>query len=232
MATTTSTLNSALVAALGELRNLSKDKVNPHFKSKFTSLDSILDATRPVLAKHGLAMSQEPCFEDGMAGVVTRIIHAGGESRESRLLLPLRDQSPQGAGGAITPSKATSKPVIAKPAFQPSKPDADKLAKEITAPEPAKSAVTDQWEVMFSTMEAYKVSDDQVRSFLLSKGVEVPEFLIDLPLPVVKRVNEKFADIVLSTKNAHHLDKMLGAYRETAVVFPSESATTNNTAAK
>ena len=226
MANTTSTLNSALVSALGELRNLAKDKVNPHFKSKFTSLDSILDATRPVLSKHGLAMSQEPCFEDGMAGVVTRIIHAGGESRESRLLLPLRDQSPQGAGGAITyarrysaaailgitsdedldgnesiiPSKATSKPVIAKPAFQPRKTDADKLAHEITAPEPVKTAVKDQWEVMFSTMEAYKVSEEQVRSFLLSKGVEAPEFLIDLPLPVVKRVNEKFADIVLSTK--------------------------------
>ena len=226
MANTTSTLNSALVAALGELRNLAKDKVNPHFKSKFTSLDSILDATRPVLSKHGLAMSQEPCFEDGMAGVVTRIIHAGGESRESRLLLPLRDQSPQGAGGAITyarrysaaailgitsdedldgnesitPSKVTSKPVIAKPAFQPRKTDADKLAHEITAPEPVKTAVKDQWEVMFSTMEAYKVSEEQVRSFLLSKGVEAPEFLIDLPLPVVKRVNEKFADIVLSTK--------------------------------
>ena len=226
MANTTSTLNSALVSALGELRNLAKDKVNPHFKSKFTSLDSILDATRPVLSKHGLAMSQEPCFEDGMAGVVTRIIHAGGESRESRLLLPLRDQSPQGAGGAITyarrysaaailgitsdedldgnesitPSKVTSKPVIAKPAFQPRKTDADKLAHEITAPEPVKTAVKDQWEVMFSTMEAYKVSEEQVRSFLLSKGVEAPEFLIDLPLPVVKRVNEKFADIVLSTK--------------------------------
>ena len=226
MANTTSTLNSALVAALGELRNLAKDKVNPHFKSKFTSLDSILDATRPVLAKHGLAMSQEPCFEDDMAGVVTRIIHAGGESRESKLLLPLRDQSPQGAGGAITyarrysaaailgitsdedldgnestmPSKPVTQAVIAKPAFQPRKTDADKLAHEITAPQPAKTAVTDQWEVMFSTMEAYKVSDDQVRSFLLAKGVEVPEFLIDLPLPVVKRVNEKFADIVLSTK--------------------------------
>jgi len=53
---------------------------------------------------------------------------------------------------------------------------------------------------MFKTMEAYKVSEEQVRSFLLAKGVEVPEFLIDLPLAVAKRVNEKFADIVTSTK--------------------------------
>jgi len=215
MANTTSTLNSALVAALGELRNVPKDKVNPHFKSRFTSLDAILDATRPVLSKHGLAMSQEPVFEDGMAGVVTRIIHAGGESRESKLLLPLRDQSAQGVGSCLSYARRYSaaavlgiasdedddgqvastpaKAVIAKPAFA-------KKPAPAPAPEPITPAALDEWEIMFKTMEAYKVSEEQVRSFLLSKGVEVPEFLIDLPLAVAKRVNEKFADIVTSTK--------------------------------
>jgi len=103
-----STLNSAMVAALSELTNITKDKVNPHFKSKFTSLDAILDATRPVLARHGLALSQEPVFEGGMAGVVTRIIHVGGESRESKLLLPLRDQTAQGVGSCLTYSRRYS----------------------------------------------------------------------------------------------------------------------------
>jgi hypothetical protein len=227
MANTTSTLNAALVAALGELRNVPKDKVNPHFKSRFTSLDAILDATRPVLAKHGLAMSQEPVFEDGMAGVVTRIIHAGGESRESKLLLPLRDQSAQGVGSCLsyarrysaaavlgiasdedddgqvasTPSKKPiTQSVIAKPAFQPRKTDADKLADEITAPEPAKTAVMDQWQVMFGAMEANKISEAVLGSFLHSKGIDVPDFLADLPLPVVKRINEKFDDIVKFSK--------------------------------
>jgi len=214
MANTTSTLNSALVAALGELRNVPKDKVNPHFKSRFTSLDAILDATRPVLSKHGLAMSQEPVYEDGMAGVVTRIIHAGGESRESKLLLPLRDQSAQGVGSCLSYARRYSaaavlgiasdedddgqvastpiKSVIAKPAFKKPEP--------ALSPEPTTPAAKDEWEIMFKTMEAYKVSEEQVRSFLLAKGVEVPEFLIDLPLAVAKRVNEKFADIVTSTK--------------------------------
>jgi len=223
MATTTSTLNSALVAALGELRNIPKDKVNPHFKSRFTSLDAILDATRPVLAKHGLAMSQEPVFEDNMAGVVTRIIHAGGESRESKLLLPLRDQSAQGVGSCLsyarrysaaavlgiasdedddgqqasTPSqRVVSKPVISKPAFQPRKTDADKLSEEVTASEPAKTAVMDQCQVMFGLMETHKISEAMLGSFLLSHNIDVPDFLVDLPLPVVKRINEKFDDIV------------------------------------
>ena len=95
-------INAALVAALGELRNVAKNAVNPHFKNRYASLDAILDAARPVLSKHGLALSQEPIFDDGKAGVVTRIIHSGGECRESTLLLPLRDQSAQGVGSALT----------------------------------------------------------------------------------------------------------------------------------
>jgi hypothetical protein len=216
MANTTSTLNSALVAALSEIRNLPKDKVNPHFKSKFTSLDAILEATRPILAKHGLAITQLPAYDSNTqcAGVTTRIIHSSGETTESTLLLPVKDNTPIAIGSALSYSRrysisavlalaseededgmiaSTPKPVISKPAFT-------KKPESAPAPEPTTPATKDEWEIMFKTMEAYKVSEEQVRSFLLSKGVEVPEFLIDLPLAVAKRVNEKFADIVTSTK--------------------------------
>lgn len=92
----------ALVAAIGELQNVPKTAANPYFKSKYAPLDAIIEATRPVLAKHGLAVMQSPWFEEGKAGVQTRIIHKGGHSESSSLLLPLKDQSPQGVGSAIT----------------------------------------------------------------------------------------------------------------------------------
>jgi hypothetical protein len=194
------TLNAALVAALGELRNIAKDKVNPHFKSRFTSLDAILDATRPILAKHGLALSQEPVFEDGMAGVVTRIIHTSGDSRESKLILPLRDQSAQGVGSAIsyarrysaaavlgiasdedddgqqasTPSKAViAKPVIAKPSIKKAGPTLSEL------------------------MESNKVTDDEVIAFCKAKGMkEVPEYVGDFSPALTKRLVEIFDEVV------------------------------------
>ena len=220
MANTTSTLNSALVAALGELRNLPKDKVNPHFKSKFTSLDSILDATRTVLAKHGLALSQEPVFEDGLAGVVTRIIHAGGECRESRLLLPLRDQSPQGAGGAITyarrysaaailgitsdedldgnestmPRKPVTQAVIAKPVIaKPAAPDAT-----ATVPAPSKTLHADDLTGrLFALMDENKVTESEVIAFCQHKGMKnVPEYAADLSVPTINRLVEIFDDVV------------------------------------
>jgi hypothetical protein len=94
--------SKALVAAIGELQNVAKTAANPYFKSKYAPLDAIVDATRPVLLKHGLAISQAPIVEEGKAGVVTTILHEGGYSTSSTLLLPIKDQSPQGVGGACT----------------------------------------------------------------------------------------------------------------------------------
>jgi len=95
-------LCEALVKAVGELSNVAKTAANPYFKSKYAPLDAIIDATRPVLAKHGLAVIQEPLFMEGTAGVDTTIVHKEGGSKSSTLLLPLKDQSPQGVGSAIT----------------------------------------------------------------------------------------------------------------------------------
>jgi len=94
--------SAALVAAIGELQNVAKTASNPYFKSKYAPLEAIVDATRPVLLKHGLAITQAPLFMEGMAGVETTIIHEAGHSTTTTLLLPLKDQSPQGVGGAIT----------------------------------------------------------------------------------------------------------------------------------
>ena len=91
-----------LVNAIASLQNVAKSADNPYFKSKYAPLDAIIEATRPVLAKHNLAVQQLPIFEDGKAGVVTRIVHRNGTTESSTLLLPLKDQSPQGVGSAIT----------------------------------------------------------------------------------------------------------------------------------
>jgi len=96
---------SALVAAIGELSNVPKTASNPYFKSKYAPLDAIVEATRPVLAKHGLAIQQQPLFMEGTAGVETTILHNAGHFTSTTLLLPLKDQSPQGVGSAITYSR-------------------------------------------------------------------------------------------------------------------------------
>ena len=95
-------LAAAMVKAQKEMQNASKDAKNPHFKSSFASLPSVIDATRPVLNAHGLAVIQLPGFEDGALTMETILTHESGEWLSGVSGSPLQKQDPQGIGSAIT----------------------------------------------------------------------------------------------------------------------------------
>jgi len=99
-----SSLASALVAAQGEMPTVKKDEVNPHFNSKFMSLSGLIEATRKVLNKHGLALTQFPCVSELGAPVLrTVLIHGpSGERLEFETPLLMGNQNMQQLGSAIT----------------------------------------------------------------------------------------------------------------------------------
>jgi hypothetical protein len=200
-----SQLNASFVKALGELRNVAKNAVNPHFRNRYASLDAILDDVRPVLASHNLGISQEPLFEDGKAGVVTRIIHSSGEVRESTLLLPIKDQTAQGVGSALTYAKRyaissilgitadddddgelASKPVIAKPIIKAEAPK----AKPEKAPEATKELPSKPLEMLSSMMWSDDILDSHVIEFLVANKVLTTRNvkLKDIPDKVIERL--------------------------------------------
>jgi len=92
----------ALHAAQGEMSGAKKGAANPFFKSKYADMNSVVDAVREPFCNHGLSYSQFPLFEDGMAGVITILMHTSGEWLESKLLLPVTKKDPQATGSAIT----------------------------------------------------------------------------------------------------------------------------------
>jgi ERF superfamily len=99
-------LSEALVAAQKEMPAVDRDSTNPHFKSKFTSLDNLLAKVRPVLNRHGVAVVQMPSQDDaGKPTLVTRLVHTSGEAMESTMPLLLAKSDPQGLGSALTYSK-------------------------------------------------------------------------------------------------------------------------------
>lgn len=92
-------LAKALAAAQGEFPDIPKDKVNPHFKSKYASLDGIIKATKSVLAKHGLSLTSR--FVEGGLEVV--LLHSSGEERSSGPIPLITGKNDmQGLGSAIT----------------------------------------------------------------------------------------------------------------------------------
>jgi hypothetical protein len=69
----------ALVAALAEIENAAKDAKNPHFRSSYATLASVIDATKVGLTKHGLTVLQTPGWTNGVVSVTTRILHTSGQ---------------------------------------------------------------------------------------------------------------------------------------------------------
>ena len=95
-------LVKALSTLQGELKDSSKNAVNPHYKSKYSDLSEVLGNLRPLLAKHQLALSQFPSFENGIVSVTSLLAHASGEWIESTASAPATKQDVQGVGSAIT----------------------------------------------------------------------------------------------------------------------------------
>ena len=94
---------AALIEAQREITFASKDGVNPHFKNKYASLSSVIDAIKPALNAAGIAFIQTPTpSEDNKLHLTTRLIHSSGEWIEDTATCPLAKQDPQGYGSALT----------------------------------------------------------------------------------------------------------------------------------
>ena len=95
----------ALVKALAEIGGVSKGGTNPHFKSKYATLESVIDASKGILASHGIALMQFPgAFGNGAMSLDTVLIHESGEwvSGIEAFGVATGKQDPQAVGSALT----------------------------------------------------------------------------------------------------------------------------------
>lgn len=99
-------LSKALAAANKVVENATKNAVNPHFKNKYADLAAVLDTVRAVYADNGLSVIQAAgavYIEQKLHAVVeTQLVHESGEWVRGTLMLPVKDPTAQGLGGAIT----------------------------------------------------------------------------------------------------------------------------------
>lgn len=92
----------ALIAAQSEFPAIPRDGYNPHFKSRFSSLKAVQHATRPVLARHNLALTQWPSTVEGKPALTTWLAHSSGQFMADTTILSLAKSDPQAQGSGIT----------------------------------------------------------------------------------------------------------------------------------
>ena len=93
----------ALVSAQKEIRFAAKDSTNPHFKSKYANINSVIEAVKKPLNDNGIAILQSLSpSDDNKLHLTTRLLHSSGEWIEDTAVCPIQKQDPQGLGSAIS----------------------------------------------------------------------------------------------------------------------------------
>jgi hypothetical protein len=96
-------LFAAMAKAFPEIEGATKDSNNPHFKSKYADLSSVVEAIKPALCKHGLFYAQMTHEQSGGVCVETIVGHESGEQFSfGKLFVPASKQDAQGYGSALT----------------------------------------------------------------------------------------------------------------------------------
>jgi hypothetical protein len=138
---------TALAAAQINMGKALKQTSNPHFRSKYADLGSVMDACLPALNAHGIAVIQ-PTGEDEIGRFVeTRLIHGeSGEQLSCRVPLIVSKNDMQGYGSAVTYARRYG--LMAMAGIAPEDDDGNAAAKAAPKQELPQPITADQFQEM------------------------------------------------------------------------------------
>jgi len=101
-------LIGALIKAQSEMTFASNTGTNPHFKSGYAPLETVIDAVKNPLNDNGIFYLQKVYLAEGGQCVETEFHGHGGVIKAGRVYVPADKQTPQGYGSALTYAKRYS----------------------------------------------------------------------------------------------------------------------------
>lgn len=141
------TIATSLAAAQINMGKALKQSNNPHFRSKYADLGSVMDACLPALNEHGIAVIQ-PTGEDEQGRFVETILIHGesGEQLSCRVPLIVSKNDMQGYGSAVTYARRYG--LMAMAGIAPEDDDGNAAAKAAPKQEPPKPISAEQFQEM------------------------------------------------------------------------------------
>ncbi len=206
-------LAAALVKAQAEIEGATKDKVNPHFRSKYADLGAVVDAVKPALVKHGLAYVQVSHDRDHAAAIETLIVHQSGETLSCGVVsVPVSKGDAQGYGSAMTYARRYS----LSAAFGVAPEDDDGNAAAAAKPKPNTPTQQMKDELEKETPENQEWLQrvaQEVEHLLVKEGPEQAYAHMMQELPDIKAENERHNDLRMAL-NSLFTPKTKNALRE------------------
>ena len=102
MSETIIAISPAIVQAQSQIEHAVKDSKNPHFKSSYADLASVLSVLRKPLADNDLCVLQSPRRSEGGIDVETMVLHKSGDWISDLCFIPITKWDAQGVGSGIT----------------------------------------------------------------------------------------------------------------------------------
>lgn len=93
---------TALAKAQAEINPAVFDASNPHFRSRYATLASVMQACRSALSKNQIAVVQGSTVSEKNVIVNTMLIHASGDFISDDLAIPIAQNTAQAIGSALT----------------------------------------------------------------------------------------------------------------------------------
>lgn len=91
-------LATALASAQAEMKAAPMNSTNPFLKNKFADLGAVIETARPILTKHGLALTQFPTSDErGRVGIENILIHKSGEWMSESIYMDVSDEKGKSA---------------------------------------------------------------------------------------------------------------------------------------
>jgi hypothetical protein len=102
------------VKAQANIHGAIKDSTNPHFKSKYADLSSVMNAVKGPLLAQGISIVQLILpSEANEVRLSTVLLHSSGEWIADEITVPVNKQDAQGYGSALTYARRYSLQTIA-----------------------------------------------------------------------------------------------------------------------
>lgn len=165
---------AALVKAQKEFEPARKQSNNPHFRSKYASLENCVDAVLSALNSNGIFLCQ-PCHDcaDGVM-VETVFIHESGEMFSAgKLHVPAAKQDPQGYGSALTYARRYS--LLSACGIAPEDDDGNAATTAVNSQPKQQTDAAKLYKDLLHSIQNAKNLDDLNRAYAQVEDAAIPD---------------------------------------------------------